>query len=586
MEYGIPRSKRIVFLSERRFEQIDRLEDPKKLVELGEEWERRSDYEGAIRCYKKASLKETENPTMSDYNGHYNYGRCLKECIGVEEEDEERKLAYRELQLAALSGHVQSKFLLGQYWLAEENPNFALAAARYVKEVADLGYAEAQYLYAKYLKEGVDIEKDGQKYVIIEKNEEESMIYFQAAARKITSRASGTSVHYGDFVREFDSVSVEEKRMVLDLYLQNSLTFVGNLDYYEPEAKEYELNVNPILYNNIFVDSLTEGVRTKKVLRYRQDSSRDNRDNRDNREGEGVTYPDLLREVRRECSDGGIDEVTDTEGELRTLVSALMGTGVGIWLRDPEYLAYDIKNRRWLNEMPTDVDGKDIVIVPNIMQNPEYKGQFFHKGDIIDRGLFGFESLLLMELVQLKRSRDGKISLDENGQASVVEENKVCCCIGNHESSLEIDGGNMQFPEYQQVFKRMLLNKTITTGRIVEKNGVPVLISHAALTKKCLPKILQYVQEAHKKESTSTILVKEMLEQNIFSDLGIIIDPKKEFDGEQSQELIKQASLVLSNLGDKTPAILWQKLKIAIGNTCMLDAMHEDDGEGRCFYGD
>jgi hypothetical protein len=130
----------------------------------------------------------------------------------------------------------------------------------------------------------------------------------------------------------------------------------------------------------------------------------------------------------------------------------------------------------------------------------------------------------------------------------------------------------------------MLLNKAITTGRIVRrKDGELVLISHAALTTTCKEPIMGYLRQTIRRPN-AIVLAREMLEQGIHEDLEI--EKPKDSSKEESKVFVRKIFNSLNVNSTQTPPIIWQKLKIAVGNTCMLDSVRDDDGRGYCFCGD
>jgi hypothetical protein len=180
------------------------------------------------------------------------------------------------------------------------------------------------------------------------------------------------------------------------------------------------------------------------------------------------------RNFRNEGEKPAIHEITDTEGDLRGVYAALLMTGAARRpnpeVGESEFL-YFYRNpslrvaNRWLAREEIIMELKEeerdfVVTVPNLIQNENYNGEFFHKGDYLDRGKFSLASLLLLTAVQLERDDRGNVKYGENNrpieyknllggeilgedgepvtckQPIVLPNNKIHVCNGNHETTV------------------------------------------------------------------------------------------------------------------------------------------------------
>ncbi|MDR2760307.1 MAG: hypothetical protein LBB09_00465 [Rickettsiales bacterium] len=249
-----------------------------------------------------------------------------------------------------------------------------------------------------------------------------------------------------------------------------------------------------------------------------------------------------------------VSEVTDTEGLLGPLYFSLLITGAA---RKPDakkgesqflyYLYDDPSGRRWLTKEEvgrlSEKDRNNIMIAPNLIQNPNYSGRFYHKGDIWDRGPFGGKSFLLMEALQYERDEYGNVSRgDEKNQPKILPDNKIYLIAGNHETSYNVNGC-LGYKRFRAMVRNAALTGALIAGRMEDMNGEaaeqPILIAHTALLANNIGCLLAYLGIAAGacdylspnvgsgsayNPTTPAALFKKISEQKITEDLIVYIN--------------------------------------------------------------
>ena len=120
---------------------------------------------------------------------------------------------------------------------------------------------------------------------------------------------------------------------------------------------------------------------------------------------------------------------TDTHGDFASLLGSLLECGAVI-VKDYDYCYYDLKENKILTRQEfvkkkideTKSKG-EFCIIPTPYVNPRYMGNFYHLGDIIDRGKESLTSLLFLYQLYNEYKRVRKI------------DNPIHIAIGNHETS-------------------------------------------------------------------------------------------------------------------------------------------------------
>jgi hypothetical protein len=289
------------------------------------------------------------------------------------------------------------------------------------------------------------------------------------------------------------------------------------------------------------------------------------------------------RNFGNEGGEPAIHEITDTEGDLRGVYAALLMTGAArrpnLDAGESEFL-YFYRNpdpqvaNRWLAKeeiMGLDREDRDfVVVIPNLIQNENYNGQFFHKGDYLDRGEFSLASLLLLTAVQLERDERGNVAYGENNRPIVLPNNKIHVCNGNHETTVGPEDFCINHSVVQQIMAECIVNGTVGSGFIAQTNSAehPFLISHTALTTPDIGCLISYLGiaagvcdyfdvndnpdeqrklgSAHKPTAPG-VLFKKINEQGIVEDLIKLFIALRD-NGDLSEELKKEFGEKLEKL--------------------------------------
>lgn len=112
------------------------------------------DKERAARCFRTAADK-------GEYLGTLYLGLCYGRGDGVEQSD---ILCYKYCYEAAAAGIPEAMCRMGEICMSGEfGYQNEKEAAQWYKKASDMGYAEAEYIYAMLLRNGIGVEKDEER---------------------------------------------------------------------------------------------------------------------------------------------------------------------------------------------------------------------------------------------------------------------------------------------------------------------------------------------------------------------------------------------------------------------------------------
>ena len=126
----------------------------------------------------------------------------------------------------------------------------------------------------------------------------------------------------------------------------------------------------------------------------------------------------------------------------------------------------------------------NICVIPTPFINKNYKGNFYHLGDIVDRGRESLTSLLFLEKM-----------CDLYKEEYSNKEMPLHIVVGNHESQdtgmgrsyISKINGAEAYKIYEQTLARMLYKGYMSSGYIIGDNKNPTLMTHSAFLESDIP---------------------------------------------------------------------------------------------------
>ena len=111
----------------------------------------------------------------------------------------------------------------------------------------------------------------------------------------------------------------------------------------------------------------------------------------------------------------------------------------------------------------------DFAIIPTPFINEKYTGQFYHLGDIVDRGRESLTSILFLEKI-----------CDTYKSAYPNKDLPIHIVVGNHEAdNCGLTNGAEAYELYKAVIARMLDKKYMSSGYLIKNKSNQILVSHS-----------------------------------------------------------------------------------------------------------